>query len=122
MTIAQVNHVLDVQAEQILSPAGLRRQVLADIEKLNALKQKFWSVAMQHTDPMAANIFIRASERAASLMGTNHPYGHIVAVLNTLPPVVQESNTYRLLQTVRQLKGELMTIDATAEETEPEGD
>lgn len=119
LTIPEVYRILDAVAEKMFSPAGLRRQAMLDIEKLNALKNKYWAQAMTEGDHNAAAVFIRAQERQATLMGLNYPNGHIVTVANSLAPVVEESSTHRLLAAIRLLKAEPPVIEQTPAADEP---
>src|SRR5215471_19271104 len=106
MTVPEVNRVLDQAAAREFSASGLRRTMMLEAERLHHLKHQLWVRAMEEGDLHAAAVFIKASERLASMIGLNHPHGHIVTVTSTLEPVEHASSTQRMLEAIRLLRGE----------------
>lgn len=78
MTVPEVNHVLDLEAERLFGAQGLRRAMLLEAERLGLLKQSLWTRAMQDGDLQAATVYVKAPERLASMVGMNHPHRHLV--------------------------------------------
>ena len=117
ISVAEVKRMLDVAAARMSSPEGIRRTLLLEAERLGHLKQALWVRALRDQDLHAAAIFIKASERLATMLGLNHPHGHIVTVTTTLDAIEHTSSTQRMLEAIRVLRSE----PAPAEEDENAG-
>ena len=115
--VSEVNRLLDVAAARACSPEGLRRSMLLEVERLGHLKQALWVRALKDGDLHAAAIFIKASERLSTMLGLNHPHGHIVSLTTTVDAIEHTSSTQRMLEAIRVLRSE----PAPAEEDENAG-
>jgi hypothetical protein len=84
LTVTEVRKVLDEESERCLSGAELRRQLLLEARRLRELEQKYYGKAMGDGEQAASSaiIFIKASERLATLMGMNAPIGHCVQLIH----------------------------------------
>lgn len=107
LTTQEVNRVLDREAAEMLSGEGTRRMIAVESERLNQMKQKLWNRYMTDGDNASAALFIKASERHASMLGHNHPAGHVVQVIGHLShSTTGPTTTQSMLETVRALRGE----------------
>jgi hypothetical protein len=87
LTVAEVRKIIDEEAALAFSGEQLRREWLLEARRLRELGQKYFSRAMTGDDTNSAAIFIKASERLATLTGMNAPIGHAVQVIHaTAPP------------------------------------
>src|SRR5215469_5891390 len=89
VTVLEINKLLDLEAERLFGAPGMRRTMLVEAERLSLLKQSLWNRAMKDGDNTAAAIFIKASERLASMTGANMPAGHMVTISASLEPIEQ---------------------------------
>ena len=103
-TVPDINRALDIEAERLFGAEGLRRAMLLEAERLGHLKQNLWRRAMTDGDLTAAAVYIKASERLASMIGMNHPHGHLVTISGTLAPIEHETGTERLRAILDQLR------------------
>ena len=79
-----------------------------EAQRLDLLKQRVWVLAMRDGNLPAASVYVKASERLASLVGMNAPLGHVVNVIGAAPePEQTQSSTHRLLETIRLLRAEV---------------
>ena len=79
-----VDEVRDAQKEALAAFSdgeALRLDWMLESKRLAAIGLKFYQIAMRDSDPQAAVIFIKASERRANLMGAN---ARIVAEIRRL--------------------------------------
>jgi len=107
LTLAEVNRALDVEAARMLGGEGTRRAIAAEAGRLDRLKQRLYETYMQTGDTNSASLYVKASERLASMLGWNHPAGHVVSVIGNLQePQDNKTNTQRMLEAVRALKAE----------------
>jgi hypothetical protein len=105
LTVAAVTRIVDEEAARALNAAALRRGLYVETVRLEALLKKHFAAAMEG-DTVSAALYVKTSERLNSMLGTNAPIGHAVHVINSSETVEQPSNTVRLLQAIRRLKGE----------------
>jgi hypothetical protein len=105
ITVAEVNEVLNIEAERMFSAEGLRREMYAEAQRLGQLKQQLFARAMEDGDLHAATVYITAFERLASMIGLNASAGHYVTISGSLEPAEPVSNTQKMLQVIRRLKG-----------------
>jgi hypothetical protein len=76
---------------------------LAD-RRLAAVELKFYNKALEgEGDPHAAIVFVKTSERRATLNGANMPQAHILQVVNS-PPETQTS-TERIRAAIDRIRG-----------------
>jgi hypothetical protein len=119
MTQAAIEAIIDRAAEEALSARALRRLLHVEACRLEAIKSVLFEKAMAGENAAAA-IYIKASERLSSMIGINSPQGHYVTISSTIEPAEQPSNTVRMLEAIRRLKGEAEKPDD--EESPPGGD
>jgi len=121
MTLAEVNHAIDAEAQRMFSGEGTRRAVAIEAQRLDLLKQKLWQRYMQEGDNPSAALFIKVSERLASMCGWNFPLGHVVQITGHLPQAHPETSRERLTRVLAELTGEASTAEPDDEEAPSEG-
>src|SRR5215468_4848459 len=94
-----VDEVRDAQ-KQALAPFSdgdaLRLDWMLEAKRLAACGMKFYQIAMRDNDPQAAVIFIKASERRATLMGANAPAAASVKLIHEAKPEEHQTSTQRI--------------------------
>ena len=90
MTQADVLRVLDTEAAENFSGEALRRAWMIEARRLDALGKLYYARAMEG-DAESAVIFLKTSERKATLTGMNAPIGHAVQVMHTVAPQPRNS-------------------------------
>ena len=95
LAIADVQQILDAEAERSFGGAELRRQLLLEARRLREIGQRYYTKAMADSEESssAAIIFIKASERLATLTGMNAPIGRAVQVIHQAVPVTKQTST-----------------------------
>jgi hypothetical protein len=116
LTMMEVNRSLDRSAAAMFSAEGTRRAMAAEVQRLEALKSMLFHRTMDQGDMVAGALYVKVSERMATMLGWNHPIGHVVSVTSNLEPEEHESSTMTLLRAIRRLRGEA----EPPEEEEPE--
>src|SRR5215831_17347606 len=90
MTVSQVREIIDQEAARCFAGEELCRAWLLEARRLRELGQKYYDKAIGDCESAAnsAIIFIKASERLATLTGMNAPIGHAVQLMvhATAPP------------------------------------
>src|SRR5262252_5691559 len=82
----EVRAIIDQEAARCFEAAHLRRQFLLEARRLRELGQKYYAKAMAGDgDVNSAAIYIKASERLATLSGGNHPIGYAVQLIANDP-------------------------------------
>lgn len=120
VSMADVTSVINRAASEAFKGEALRRLSFLEIERLEALKQRLFARAYQD-DNTAMSLYLRASERLASLTGVNHPQGHIVTVTSSIQPV-EGTSTQLMIDAVRELRGEKSVVDADVVDDAPRDD
>ena len=106
LTISDVLRIIDAAAAEAFSGEQLRREWLLESRRLRELGQKYFSRAMSNDDINSAAIFIKASERLATLVGLNAPVGHSVSIIHASAPPVQQTSTQQLRAVLDKLCGQ----------------
>jgi hypothetical protein len=75
---------------------ALRVEWMLEDRRLKAIGLKFYNIAMRDNDPQAAVIFLKASERRASLNGANAPQSHSLHLMNQTAPIEHKTSTQQL--------------------------
>src|SRR5215831_8847070 len=86
---------------------ALRLDWMLESKRLAAVGMKFYQIAMRDADPAAAVIFIKASERRATLMGANAPAAATVKLIHDAEPKEHKKTT---MQEARELLDNIMGI------------
>ena len=74
---------------------ALRLDWMLESKRLAAVGMKFYQIAMRDADPAAAVIFIKASERRATLMGANAPAAATVKLIHEQKPEEHKTSLQR---------------------------
>ena len=104
MTEAAVRAIIDRQAEDALSGPQLRRDLLFEVMRLRALGRKYYEKAMDRGELNAGLLYIKASERLATLLGMNAPQGHAVQIIQHEPATAQTS-TDKIRAAIDRIRG-----------------
>jgi hypothetical protein len=107
LTVTEVRGIIDEEAARCFAGAELRRQWLLEARRLRELGQKYYGKAMGDGEEAAnsAVIFIKASERLATLTGMNAPIGHAVRVIHQAAPPEQKTSTQEILAALDNVLG-----------------
>ena len=116
LTIAQaadrfgvsVDEVRDAQKQALaaFSDGGaLRLDWMLEAKRLAACGLRFYQIAMRDNDPQAAVIFIKASERRATLMGANAPAAASVKLIHETRPEEHQTSTQRIRAALDNVMG-----------------
>jgi hypothetical protein len=108
VTIDEVRTAMHQAVKDLADGDALRIEWMLEDKRLRAVGQKFYGIAMRDNDPQAAVIFLKASERRASLNGANAPQSHSVHLMNANAPIEQKTST----QKIRGLLDNIMHITA----------
>lgn len=109
MSEDEVRAIIDREAARCFEAAHLRRQFLLEARRLRELGQKYYAKAMAGDgDVNSAAIYIKASERLATLSGLNHPVSYGVQVIASDPPA-EPSSTDRIEQALAALRNRAIT-------------
>jgi len=105
LTVAEARTMIDEEAARCFSGDELRRQWLLEAHRLRELGQKYFAKAMGDGAEAAnsAVIFIKASERLATLTGMNAPIGHAVQVIHREAPPQPKTSTEKLRSLLDQV-------------------
>ena len=80
-----VKRMLKEATELCYNGEAMREAWALEVRRLQAVGLKFFHKAMADGNPADAMVFIKASERRATLAGANMPQAHIVRVANEPP-------------------------------------
>lgn len=100
---AEIRAILKRATDECYDGIHLREQWMLEARRLQAVGLKFFHKAMDEGDPQAAIVFIKASERAATLAGANAPTGHAVSVIDHTAALEQPTSTQRIRRVLDEL-------------------
>jgi hypothetical protein len=84
---------------------ALRLDWMLESKRLAACGLRFYQIAMRDADPAAAAIFIKASERRATLMGANAPAAASVKLIQQAEPKEHETTTQEMIRVLDKFAG-----------------
>jgi hypothetical protein len=95
MTVTDVTQALDEAAKRAFSGEELiiRRQLLLEVHRLREIERKHFE---RCDEVPSAAIYLKSSERLASLIGMNQPIGMSVQLIQAKQIEQQESSTQNL--------------------------
>jgi hypothetical protein len=101
----EIRTILKRATERCYDGAYMREAWMLEERRLAAVGLKYYQRAMEGDgDPQAAIIFIKASERRATLRGANSPVGHAVTIMHQAAEP-QLTSTKRIRLAVDAVKG-----------------
>ena len=103
LTEAEVRDTIGQEAARCFDGEQLRRELLLETQRLEALGRKYF-VAGMRGDLNAAALYCKISERKATLIGLNAPIGHAVQLIHATAPPEQMSSTERLREAVDRIR------------------
>jgi hypothetical protein len=102
----EVEHILDIAAERAFNGEQLRRDLLIEVRQLRELKQKLWDRAVKENDLTAAAVYVKCSERLASMIGLNMPAAFSVNLIQAAPSQERPTSTARFAAVIERLAAE----------------
>jgi DNA-directed RNA polymerase specialized sigma24 family protein len=75
---------------------ALRQEWALESKRLAACGMRFYQIAMRDNDTQAAMIFLKASERRATLCGANAPQGHSVHIMHQTATEQKKTSTEKI--------------------------
>jgi hypothetical protein len=105
MTVADVTQTLDEAAARMFSGVELRRALLLEVTRLREIERRHFE---RCDEVPSAAIYLKSSERLASLIGMNQPIGMSVQLIQAKQIEQQESSTENL----RRIFAEVMAESA----------
>jgi hypothetical protein len=110
-SVAAVNVILDQHAAEMLTPAARARTLALEMRRLDQLEQAFHRLAIANQDAQAGTLVTKISQRRSALLGLDQP-AMLRLDLSTVPEADDgKTNTMRMLEAIRQLKGEAAKPD-----------
>jgi hypothetical protein len=83
----------------------LRRELRLEVTRLNALAEKYYGKAMAGDgDVNSGALYVKLSERKATLLGLNAPIGHAVQVIHSTAPIRQQTSTDLLRAAIDRIR------------------
>src|SRR5215831_1406978 len=107
MTVSEVREIIDQEAARCFAGEELRRTWLLEARRLRELGQKYYDKAMSDAENAAnsAIIFIKASERLATLTGMNAPQGHSVTLIHEAARPERQTGTDKIRAAIDRIRG-----------------
>ena len=107
MTVSEVREIIDQEAARCFAGEELRRTWLLEARRLRELGQKYYDKAMGDAEDAAnsAVIFIKASERLATLTGMNAPQGHSVSLIHEVAQPHRQTGTDKIRAAIDRIQG-----------------
>jgi hypothetical protein len=102
-----IKHVKETMRQAVAEMADadtLREEWFLEDHRLKTLGLRFYEIALRDNDPQAAVVFLKASERRATLGGANAPTSYAIHVMNQAP-VKQLSSSERIENAMDRLLG-----------------
>lgn len=121
MTIAAVDAILDEEARRALGAGELRRLLYIEACRLEAIKAVLLEKAIAGENAAAA-IYVKVSERLATMLGINAPREHLVSISATIQHDGKGTSTQEMLEAIRHLRGEAEAEQTVEGEAEPDPD
>ena len=113
LTLDEVRKIVNEEAALALDGQNLRREWLLEARRLRELGQKYFSRAMTDDDLNSGLLYIKASERLATLTGMNAPIGHAVQVMHaTAPPAIGGTSIDRIAAAIDRIRGKPLDEDS----------
>ena len=98
LTVTEVRKIIDEEAAQAFNGEQLRREWLYEARRLRELGQRYYDKAMTDAEDASSSaiIFLKASERLATLTGMNPVQGHAVQLIHSTAPLSQQTSTQQI--------------------------
>jgi len=98
LTLSDVRKMVDDEAAQAFNGEQLRREWLYEARRLRELGQRYYDKAMTDAEDASSSaiIFLKASERLATLTGMNPVQGHAVQLIHSTAPLSRQTSTEQI--------------------------
>src|SRR5262249_17450696 len=104
VSIKQVRAAMSEAIADMASADTLRTERFLEDHRLKMLGLRFYEIAMRDNDPQSAVVFLKASERRATLGGANAPTSFVIHATSEIP-VHQKNNAERMGELLDQFLG-----------------
>jgi hypothetical protein len=103
---AEVLALLDRAAEAWFCGEHLKRKLLLEVERLNALERHYYAKALGNGEgaSTAAALFVKLAERKATLIGLNAPVATASVTIHQSVEATKVTSTERIRQALDQLR------------------
>ena len=118
VTIDEVRTAIKEAVKELSDGDALRQEWMLEDRRLKAVGLKFYNIAMRDNDPQSAIVFLKASERRATLNGANAPQSYSVQLMNQSAPVEQMTSIDKIEAAIHRLRMPNRPDDATDEDAE----
>jgi len=107
MSEESVAAILDREAATWFDGKHLRRELLMEVTRLNALARKYYSRAMGDDEGSitAGTLYVKLTERKATLIGLNAPAAASVQLIHQTAPVEQRTSTQEIIALLDNVQG-----------------
>jgi hypothetical protein len=122
VSIDEVRAAQKEALEAFSNGEALRLEWMLESKRLAACGMRFYQIAMRDNDPQAATIFLKASERRATLTGANAPVGHSLSIMYKQAAEVQKTSTERIHDAFDAVLGISMRERQLLDQRELDGD
>jgi len=102
--IKRVQEAMREAVADMASADTLREEWFLEDHRLKTLGLRFYEIALRDNDPQAAVVFLKASERRATLGGANAPTSFVIHATSQVP-VHQKTSTEYAWDVLDQLQG-----------------
>ena len=104
LSLKNVRALIKREADALSDGQTLREQWMLEDRRLRAIGLLFYEKAIKEGNPADAMIFIKASERRATMNGANAPTSHQIHLMNDAAPD-QRSSTQKLSDVLDHVLG-----------------
>ena len=103
----EVTAILDREAEVWFTGEHLRRELLLEVERLNALERHYYEKALGAGEgaTAAGALYVKLAERKATLIGLNAPATSAAMIIHQSVPAQQVTSTERIKAAIDHLRG-----------------
>jgi hypothetical protein len=117
LTVAAVIQALDDAAKRAFSGEELRRELLLEVHRLREIERKHFE---RCDEVSSAAVYLKSSERLASLIGMNQPIGMSVQLIHAKQIEQHESSTENLRRIFEEVRLEAQAKRSNGGEGEPQ--
>ncbi|MGY8682667.1 hypothetical protein Q2941_33540 [Bradyrhizobium sp. UFLA05-153] len=104
ITEAEVHATVDQRAADMFDGVNLRRKMFLEDARLAALGVPHYEKGLAG-DVASAAIYVKISERRATMTGMNAPQGHVMQLIHQSAPVKQLNSTQEIRAAIDQVCG-----------------
>jgi hypothetical protein len=108
MTEREVLAILDKAAEAWGQGDRLRRELLYEVERLDALEAHYYAKALSGDEGAnaAGALYVKLAERKSTLLGLNAPVASAAVIIHQTTPAGKVTSTERIRAAIDRIRGE----------------